>query len=437
MKKELLVLLFLGFITCLVYFKSFNVFFAQDDYILINQFSQNRFWENLANAFGMPTVNHFRPVHNLFFTLSGSLFEKNYFLYHALIFAIHVVSGFFVYKVIWRLGENDKSAVLGGLLYTISPIHFVSLYWISGGATILGFFFLITSFYSYLLGKLRLSGVLFLISLLASEAMVVGIVIFFVWEFLRTKRINFHGLRPVIFSFSLKMNRFLILLGFISVSFVAIHTTFLSPSKASESYTLEISSRTISAFKYYSSRILWVVDSDDKIFLKSLSSVFVGIMILSVFVLNGKKRKVLLFSISVIAAGFFPFMLIPNHLSPHYMNISTLGLAIIGGGIISRFNDFFLILLMGIIMVLSLLNINIYEKSHWVVMRANLARASIEEIQAKNLSYGSKITFADNARYTSKEAYIALGTGKAIDFWFGDKDYKNCFTFQEDCLSLP
>ena len=361
-------------------------------------------------------------MHNLFFTIAGSLFGKNYFLYHLLTFTIHIFCGFFVYKVIGKIARGKGSAILGGLLYTISPIHFVSLFWISGGATILGFFFLIASFYSYLEKRFKLSFILFLIALLASEAMVVGIIIFLAWEIVNNK----------------KVGKFLLSIGSLSLVFTVVRTTLLNPGSVSESYKLDFSKNVFLAFKYYVLRIFWAVDSGDMILIKSVSLILMAIIISFAFYLflKNRDRDPLIFLAAVILCGFFPFILIPNHLSPHYMNISTFGLAMLGGITLCRSNNYFASLMITALILLSVLSVENYTKTHWVVMRANLSRVYIEKIEMQKLPYGSAITFGDSHISTSKEAYISLGQGKALDFWFKGKNYKSCFNFYQKCPDL-
>jgi hypothetical protein len=68
-----------------------------------------------------------------------------------------------------------------------------------------------------------------------------------------------------------------------------------------------------------------------------------------------------------------------------------------------------------------------------VTKRASLAKAYIEQIEKDNPPAGTTLTFADDQRSTSKEAYISLGMGQALSFWFRDKDYKYCFVGLEEC----
>ena len=175
------------------FYKSLDIFFVQDDFILINYFSQNNLLSDFKNVFTYPSVSHWRPLHNLYFLVSGNLFGKFYPAYHLLTLVILAASAFMIFKVLRLLTKNANVSLLGAIVYTVHPSHFVSIFWISGSATIIGFLFLISSFYFYLINQKNWALLIFVLSLLASEAMVAGAAIFAVYEFL-IKRNKINGL---------------------------------------------------------------------------------------------------------------------------------------------------------------------------------------------------------------------------------------------------
>ena len=63
-----------------------------------------------------------------------------------------------------------------------------------------------------------------------------------------------------------------------------------------------------------------------------------------------------------------------------------------------------------------------------------MAKIYIDQIKKVNPPQEATLVFTDNKLSTSKEAYIALGTGYAIKFFFSDKNYQTCFSEFEDCL---
>lgn len=418
MRKDIPVFLFLAFFGTIVFYKSFGNFFSQDDFILISHFSGNGFLTNLTNAFGQPTVTHWRPLHGLYFLISGTVFGKNYFFYHLLTFGLHIAGSFFVYKVVMRISANEKAAFCAALLYALSPIHFVSLTWISGGATVIGFFFFITSFYSYLCKRKILSIILFVLSFLASEAMVVGVLIFLVWTMFNKKYFD---------------KFVLVTIGLISLVFGVVRITFLNPGNISASYKLNFSSDDLLALKYYLARIFGVSEGANWQ-LKTLLIIWVmGILILLVNYLRGRRTfENIAFGVFIILVGLFPFVLIPEHLSGHYMNISVFGLSLTIGILISKARDYLAWILVVIFALISFSSVITMGGNHWAVQRANLAKKYLDNIESQHLPYGSTIIFDEGKISTSKEAYIALGTGEAVTFWF-NKQYKSCFTFFENC----
>lgn len=420
MRKDILVFLLLAAVAVLVFFKSFFNFFAQDDFILISQFSQNGFLDNIKNVFGYPSVTHWRPIHNIYFLLGGTFFGKSYFFYHLLTLTMHVSSALLIYKVVGKITLSQKAAVASALLYTVSHNHFTSLFWISGGATVIGFTFLIASFYSYLCKRNILAIFLFIVSILASEAMVVGVLIFFSWELLAKKRV--------------RIPKFLILLSIISLAFAAVRLIFLNPGKVSESYSIQLSSNDLAAVKYYVLRVLGFMEGGGTGVINMMIGAFLVAILIS-FALRYRQVpvRVFVFAGTIVLIGMFPFVLIPAHLSAHYVNLSFFGFSMLAGIIIGRLNNLAAILVLGLFFFVNLLAVFAIAGDHWTVRRANLARQYIAIIEKNAFGYGSTITFADTKMSTSKEAYVTLGTGKAIDFWFKDKAYRACFTFSAQC----
>jgi hypothetical protein len=76
-KKDLIIFAILSIFIIIIWWPAFFNFFAQDDFILINHFSVNNFLHDIKNVFGAPTVTHWRPIHNLYFFVTGNIFGKS------------------------------------------------------------------------------------------------------------------------------------------------------------------------------------------------------------------------------------------------------------------------------------------------------------------------------------------------------------------------
>ena len=422
MRRDFWIFVLWSVLVFVVWHNALLNFFAQDDFILISHFSQNNLWQDIKNVFGPPQATHWRPIHNLYFLVAGNIFGKNYIGYHLLTLAFHIGISFFIYKTLQKLTKNSKAAISAAFIYAVHPAHFVSLLWISGGATVIGFLFLITSFYYYLIDKKIVFLILYVISLLASEAMVVGLAIFTAYEFLFKKE---------------KIDKlFLIITGIISAIFLIIRFVFLTSKVAIDVYQLELSAKVFNAIKYYLLRIAGFAEvSGDRV----ISIALLGWLALIALLLikNLKKSQdvnLLIFSVFTIIVGLFPFILIPEHLSPHYMNISIFGFSMFLGLTLKKLKPIISTFLLIIFLVISIYNINLTMRSNWVVKRSNLANTYLEKIKREKPVSRSILIFRDNELSTSQEAYISLGTGDAIKFFFASQNYETCFSKFDQCL---
>ncbi|KKR88136.1 MAG: hypothetical protein UU34_C0001G0133 [Candidatus Curtissbacteria bacterium GW2011_GWA1_41_11] len=421
MKKEVLIFILIAIATIFIYRQSFFNFFAQDDFILTSEFSQNSLLVDFKNALSPPRVTHWRPIHNLYFLIAGNIFNKNYFGYHLLTFTIHITAVFLIFKIIHKTSKNLKVAFVASFIYAIHPAHFVTLFWISGAATTIGFLFLLLAFLFYLEKKALLSLSSFICSLLASEAMLVGISLFLIYQFLFRKKEGF--------------NRQLIYILSISVLFAIVRFLFLTPETTFDAYKFKIGLETLSAIKYYVLRIVGFAEISGDLL---ISVALVLFLVTAGFLLNRtpeslSKRRLALFGIITIVVGLFPFILIPDLLSPHYMNISIFGFSIILSLAISNLNFLKFFLLLSLFFIISLVNVGKTYENNWVINRSLIASEYIRRIENTLLPRGSTIFFYDSDISSSKEAYISLGEGKAINFWFKNKNYQVCFDAFEDC----
>ena len=421
MKKDALLFLIIAFASVIVFRQSFSNFFTQDDFILIPEFSQNNLMRDVVNAFAAPRVAHWRPLHNLYYLTGGNIFKNNYFSYHMMMYLIHLLTAFFVYKIVLKVTRNFRSSAAASFIYAVHPAHFVSLFWISGGVTMSGLFFLLLSLNFYFSRKILISLFLFICALLASESTIVGLFIFLLYELLLKQKKS--------------GKKFIIILMAISMLFLIIRFLFLTPSTTYDVYKIELSSKIFNSFRFYLLRIFGFSESGGD-FLVSLALLCWFVVIGALFLRNTRREKnanIFLFFLSIVFLGFFPFILIPSLLSAHYMALSVFGFASIMGIILSRFKLPLMLTIVSVFFLISIINVNIISNNSWVVKRAHIAKKHIQSIASSNIAEGSTIVFNDNYISTSYDAYISLGTGKAIDFWFKDKNYKYCFSAFENC----
>ena len=415
---------FLLLLGATVFYRSFTVFFAQDDFILITEFSQNNLTTDVKNAIGPPDITHWRPMHNLYFLTTGNMFHKNYFGYHLVIILIHVITGFLIFKIITEIIKRKSASLISSLIYVIHPVHFISIFWISGAATLLGPILFLLSFYTFLKNRINLSLLFFTLSLLASEAMIFASLIFPVYQYLFTKKLDIAFLKKI---------------TLILATFLPLRLIFLTPKTTFEAYPVSLSPKIVSALTYYIARIAGFIENATAFPVSILLAIWL-LILTGVFIINIKKMflnfRAILFFASIILIGLLPFIFLPTHLSPHYMNLSVFGFSAIAALIVSKMRLSVMFLAVAVFVITSTLSSAKIQQSHWVVKRSNIAKHYINSIEDTNIPRDSTIVFNDSYISSSFEAYISLGTGKALDFWFRDKNYKYCFTAFESCEDL-
>lgn len=419
MKRDLIVAFLISFIVLVFWRNAFLNFFAQDDFIFIDHFSRNSLLVDIKNTFGEPTVTHWRPLHNFYFLIAGNLFGKNFWAYHLLTLSIHIGTSFLIFKIAQKIFGDKRLAFLSGFIYGIHPAHFVSIFWIAGNATLIGMFFLIASFYFYLAGKKLPSLVSFFLAILASEAMIAGIGVYLVWDFVSGRKI-----KNILFYLLLSL-----VMGFV------LFTKFVvfSPKEIFNIYQPELSIRVLEAVRYYLLRIVGFAETSGDLLSSVLLSGWLGLVLL-VFVRLDFRQKIksVFWPAILLLFGLFPFILIPSHLSPHYMNISVWAYAMIVSMALVKMKKLSLLLVF-VFVIIATINVSLTSGNNWVIKRSTIARSHLDKIAVDRPDFGSTIVVDDSSISTSHEAYIALGGGRAVDFWFDDQNYQTCFTAFSDC----
>lgn len=419
MKKEPSILALIALVGAVVYIGSFSNFFAQDDFILITDYNKGNIVQNFSHIFAYPSISHFRPLHDFYFVLAGALFGKNYFGYHLITFLCLVAASYLIYKVALVLTNNSKMAVSASLIYATSSIHFMSMYWISGSATLLGFLFFIASFWALLKNNRLLSMFFYLIALLGSESMIVGVVLFASYAFLFKKK---------------RLGRNVILLCAVGLIYSAVRFLFLTPGSTYDAYKLSFNPALVNTLRYYLLRLLGVSEGVNDLALKLAGLFFSGTAILLlVFKIKSGLPKILIFAVVSIFCGLFPFIFISNHLAANYMSLSFFGVALAVAWALKDLQRNFLIIFLAFWILVQAISVNHLANESWATTRAELSRKIITDIEVKNPPDGTTLVFDEKIYGGSKESYITLGEGRAINFWFPEKNYKTCFTFISVC----
>jgi len=122
----------------------------------------------------------YRPLTSLSYWIDYQIWGMNPAGFHLTNILVHTANSLLVLAIFLELGAGLAPAFFSALLFSVFPVHFESVCWISGRTDLLAFFFAALSVYCFLKYRksrrqlsLVLSGVLFLGSILAKESAVV------------------------------------------------------------------------------------------------------------------------------------------------------------------------------------------------------------------------------------------------------------------------
>ncbi|MEA1926852.1 MAG: glycosyltransferase family 39 protein, partial [Candidatus Auribacterota bacterium] len=164
---------------------------------------------NLSEIFTAPVVSEYHPLVTAIFSLEYHLFGPNPFPYHLHSLILHLINGWLVFFIFYRLSDKLSVALAGSLLFLVNPLQVQSVAWISARKDLIFTCFYLSSFLSYssfLSNKKKIFyflALIFFICALLSKALAVTLpVILLLWIYSEKKRIisrEFKLILPFIF----------------------------------------------------------------------------------------------------------------------------------------------------------------------------------------------------------------------------------------------
>lgn len=370
-------------LTSLVYLKTLFVYFVQDDFFLLLISSPHSFSDFMNFFIPRSDTVWYRPLSSqVFFGIGQILFKFNPVPYHALTLLTHMLTVFFIYKSSSIFGEKKPVGLVAALFYGIQSAHTVSLSWLAAFSFILGPLFLLLSLTAYVKNKQFSSILFYFLGLLATEVSVI-FVLWLVGFILFFKQ----------FKFDWKLLMVYVVLG---ISLFWLRLSVFPSGQTIDLYAVSITPAFFSTLKFYLIRLVGfpMLIDEMPILLKTLTyilgSVFTGGIILGVWSKIYKLKNFTTsfkfwFFISLI--GLSPFLLLSNHIAPHYLSFSLLGAAYVFSTLILEGAAFIPIRLktvyLGIIVIAfviwQFIGIEWTFQTHWIFRRADLAKKLVQE----------------------------------------------------------
>lgn len=441
--------------SAILYYPSFEYYFLQDDWFVLNWVKTNSF----ISYFEFRTdIIYWRPLSMpIFFWLGNKLFALNAFGFHLMAFSFFIALIFMVNKLLSTLFKDKYLALVLTYLYAIWPIHFMSLSWLSTTSYIIGALFQVTSFY-YFVGfvekkrkyYLLISFISFLLALASSELTIALPAVLLSWVILTKKKYLFNIFAPYIIAN-------LVYLVFRFVIF---------PLPASGTYQIQINYLLIDNYLWY---LAWALNLPERF--KDLidqSSVFMSLKIFAQYwqisttttiitiILVGRfvrvprsVKKASIFGFVWFTIGLTPIIFFTNHSFNIYLTFAGLGIIFIIGTLLHKASK---ILLLAIILTWTLSSIfNLYflRNSHWIVNEQAISKSLTLEAkkviqEPKNNSvfviWPPSSEFSRQHNFVYQNSYNisqSLNFGDAFKVIFGDSTIKTIIVKDEQSFEIP
>lgn len=430
----------------IIYFPSLKYGFAQDDFIHLSA-GQARSFGDFLSFFNpksqYPDIFFYRPLGTqVYFFINSNLFGLNPLPFRTEALTLHLINSLLFFLIVKKLLKNNYLSLISTLFYTISSIHFLSLYYISAFQQIIKTFFLLLSlilFLNYLQTRSRIffisSLLTFTFSLLSKETSIVFPLLLFPLEILRRQS---DKLRKIIKDTSmLSTPYFLIIVIYGLLRLSGFQSIFTTGDYRTTFSLFEIAQN----LKWY---LIWSLGLPE--ILSTISSLkpqtllqfghdlpfgnmvlllsFIFIILFSITVARTKlpDNRVLLSALFLFLIPLLPMLIIYQHRYPHYLDLSFLGLLpLISWYLVN--NQVWKKTLSGVIILafilLQIFSLKLSEATHWSTHRAQVADFYHQSLKEKypDLASGKKIIFT-GTDLSTKELSITLAKHYALSSWY-------------------
>lgn len=200
--KKLFLAILLILISSAVYFNSLKgaLFWDDESTVLNNVFIRNpihylsQIFTTSYHSGSGETLNFYRPLATLSFSLDYRIWKFNPFGYHLFNVILHILSGILAFFILNKLFSSAKLSFISALLFLVHPINSEAVNYVSNRTDLLMLVFFLAAFYSYVFyrqkGKpvfLVLSYLSYVCTILSKEMGLILPVFILIYEFTFSK----------------------------------------------------------------------------------------------------------------------------------------------------------------------------------------------------------------------------------------------------------
>lgn len=451
----------------IIFYPNFLLYFHQDDFInfsLVNNFA------SVISSFNIfqphPDFLFYRPIPvYLYFYIFKKLFGFNPLGFHLVNYVFFVLLILLVYRLVSKLTKKNLTALIVTTIFAINSTHFAAMASGAYSHEIIFSIFSVLTIY-FFLAKNNLISLFFLIlAFMSKETAVMLPPIISIILFMRSKSIKqFFNQIKILFPF------FLILVIYLFGHF------FYYGLPQSSSYQFILGKQNLNILAWYT---LWsfsvpnilvdfigpglrinpiffaVSGLNGSIFIYSLITFILSMVFLSLkgfqkLIFNNESLRLILIGLLWFILGLVPVLIFPLHKLAIEQSFPMIGLILSVSIIItnSLYNHkkvvkFLAILTLVTYVVLATNSIYLARRTHWITRSASQAKSVIDYFRPliNSLSPNTVLYFADGEIAipewgSSKQMYLALGQGKAINIIFNRPDLIVHFKSQNDPVPI-
>lgn len=396
--------LFFLIITCLFYGTSLRYGFSQDDwyFLYISQAHSIGDIFNFFNPWTQAGFAFFRPLGTqLYYYLFSSPFSMHLFM-----LSLQALNGYLVTRLLLKLRYSKLTSYLVGILYSLSSVHFLSLYYIAATQQLLAASFSLFSLLFFLQRKYFVTGIFFLLALFSKETAIVTPAV----AYLLSDQKVFSRLRSLI-PYIVVGAAYGLLRLLSTASTQSEYHFFFGPSIITNLrwYALFASNFPEGLVNYGLPRMginfyKFAIDAGwTLVLLPSVLSIYAFYKLLA----TRNWKLVIWFTIALS-----PVILLRNHLYPHYLDLGLVPFLIL---LIDRTPAKLRWVIFTIFIISSYLSIHYSVKNHWTTNRATMSTALLARLPWSELCQKQAIAFVGDVRSAREVSYtLSLANGPRV-----------------------
>lgn len=395
--------------TFLAYAGSLRYGFSQDDWYFL-MISDVHNFSDVANFFNPLAQSGFAFFRPLGTQLYYFLFDQNPFFMHIFMLVIQSLSGYFVFLLLQRLKFKSPTPILVALIYSVSSVHFLSLYYIAATQQLLAAAFSLLSLVLFLKQKYLSSAIILTLALLSKETAIVtplialGLILMTKTK-LRVSQFIPYGVVFTLYSIirlvtsTLAQSEYHLFFGASVLTNIRWYFLFATNlPEALVNYGLPRMGINIAQF---------ISDYGTSALIITLSSSLVALFALTRLVLSKRWLYALWFVV-----GLGPVILLRDHLYPHYLDLALIPFLLLLLENLKAKNQY----LVAIFYILtSLYSIQFSADHHWTTGRANIVKTAQTTYDWKRACKEESIVFVGEGRVPLELSYaLSLANGPRV-----------------------